>query len=193
MGAFRRLQPGIELIEAANGADALDALLKHSIPIFRRMPELGEEQRRALELIVDSRKVAVKPSWRLPNQGFQFEGGHHCNRRRAVLARQHVHGVTALVRRQDRIVWLRSFAYCLLSIAVQAKLNEQTNNHRVSRSKSEALLLGRISTRPRHGWPAKVLHWIGAAVILLYRRPPSPASAQYCPEVCTIPSAAAWQ
>ena len=50
MGAFRRLQPGIELIEAANSFDALDALLKHSIPIFRRMPELGEEQRRALEL-----------------------------------------------------------------------------------------------------------------------------------------------
>jgi hypothetical protein len=28
--------------------------------------------------------------------------------------------------------------------AVQAKLNEQINNHRVSRTKSEALLLGRI-------------------------------------------------
>jgi hypothetical protein len=31
------------------------------------------------------------------------------------LARRHVHGVTALMRRQDRIVWLRSFACCLLS------------------------------------------------------------------------------
>ena len=51
-----------------------------------------------------------------PGQGFQFEGGHHSNRRRAVLARRHVHGVTALVRRQDRIVWLRSFACCLLSM-----------------------------------------------------------------------------
>src|SRR5436190_24125420 len=50
-----------------------------------------------------------------PGQGFQFECGHHSNRRRAVLARRHVHGVTALVRRQDRIVWLRSFACCLLS------------------------------------------------------------------------------
>ena len=50
-----------------------------------------------------------------PGQGFQFEGGHHSNRRRAALARRHVHGVTALVRRQDRIVWLRSFACCLLS------------------------------------------------------------------------------
>ena len=51
-----------------------------------------------------------------PGQGFQFEGGHHSNRRRAVLARRHVHGVTALVRRQDRIGWLRSFACCLLSM-----------------------------------------------------------------------------
>ena len=53
--------------------------------------------------------------FRRSRPGIPIEGGHHSNRRRAVLARRHVHGVTALVRRQDRIVWLRSFACCLLS------------------------------------------------------------------------------
>ena len=42
--------------------------------------------------------------FRRSRPGIPIEGGHHSNRRRAVLAHRHVHGVTALVRRQDRIV-----------------------------------------------------------------------------------------
>src|SRR4051795_11944673 len=61
------------------------------------------------------RHVLAGCGFRRSRPGIPIEGGHHSNRRRAVLARRHVHGVTALVRRQDRIVWLRSFACCLLS------------------------------------------------------------------------------
>ena len=53
--------------------------------------------------------------FRRSRPGIPIEGGHHSNRRRAGSARRQCHGVTALVRRQGRIVWRRFCACCLLS------------------------------------------------------------------------------
>src|SRR6476646_11847465 len=81
--------------------------------VVARLSEAGayEPRYRIRNEEVDEERCGFRRS----RPGIPIEGGQHSNRRRAVLARRHVHGVTALMRRQDRIVWLRSFGCCLLS------------------------------------------------------------------------------